>query len=102
MEWLPTALTGERVVVRTPAAGDEPALVEMAIDAQVRRHIGGPVDHATAVTRAAQKISATRDGASWSSSTVSPAWWPAAEAWPANEVPEKSPTSYDPNGGGKG
>ncbi|GAA0546705.1 hypothetical protein GCM10010172_30510 [Paractinoplanes ferrugineus] len=62
MEWLPTALTGERVVVRTPAAGDEPALVEMATDAQVRRYIGGPVDPATAQARAAQKISDSQWG----------------------------------------
>ncbi|MEV4708698.1 GNAT family N-acetyltransferase [Actinoplanes sp. NPDC049316] len=55
-------LTGEHVVVRPPAAGDERALVEMAIDPLVRRYLGGPKDQATAEADAARKVSQARWG----------------------------------------
>ncbi|GAA3348760.1 hypothetical protein GCM10020358_68430 [Amorphoplanes nipponensis] len=53
--WLLPAVLGERVLVRAPAVGDESALVEMSIDPEVRRYIGGPVDQPTAEGRAARK-----------------------------------------------
>ena len=51
--WLTPTPEGERVLLRPPATGDEPALIEMATDPEVRRYIDGPVDPDTA--RAAQK-----------------------------------------------
>jgi [ribosomal protein S5]-alanine N-acetyltransferase len=49
-------LTGELVVVRVPAAGDECALVDMATDPRVRRYLGGPKDQAAAEADAAGKV----------------------------------------------
>jgi hypothetical protein len=87
MEWLPMALAGERVVVRSPAVGDESALVEMATDVQVRRYIGGLADQDTAEARAR--------------STLPPGSWRVAQPWPANEGLGRSPISYALRGGGK-
>lgn len=53
--WLEPQPKGTRVRLRPPALGDEPALIEMATDPQVRRYIGGPIDAATAAVRAARK-----------------------------------------------
>jgi ribosomal-protein-alanine N-acetyltransferase len=55
--WLDRPLVGQHVVVRSPAAGDELALVELATDERVRRYVGGAVDPVTAVAKAASKIS---------------------------------------------
>ncbi|WP_433294397.1 GNAT family N-acetyltransferase [Actinoplanes sp. CA-030573] len=55
-------LTGERVVVRDPATGDERALVDMATDPRVRRYLGGPKDQATAEADATAKVSEARWG----------------------------------------
>jgi ribosomal-protein-alanine N-acetyltransferase len=54
--WPQLQAEGVLVQVRAPAAGDEPALVEMATDARVRRYIGGPVDEATATATAHRKV----------------------------------------------
>jgi ribosomal-protein-alanine N-acetyltransferase len=56
--WLRPPLEGERVRLRPPAPGDEPALIEMATDTRVRRYLGGPADEATAAARAARKVTA--------------------------------------------
>jgi hypothetical protein len=55
-------LTGPHVLVRAPAVGDEPALVEMATDPHVRRYLGGPQPPATAEANAAAKINDPRWG----------------------------------------
>lgn len=57
--WLEPALADQRVLLRPPAPGDEPALVGMAIDERVRHYLGGPVDAQTAAANAAQKIAAS-------------------------------------------
>lgn len=55
-------LTGERVVVRVPAPGDEVALVEMATDPRVRRYLGGPKAQGAAEADAARKVGEARWG----------------------------------------
>jgi ribosomal-protein-alanine N-acetyltransferase len=61
--WPPfEVLTGPRVLVRAPAVGDEPALIEMATDPHVRRYLGGPQTPATAETNATAKINDARWG----------------------------------------
>ncbi|BCY11028.1 GNAT family N-acetyltransferase [Actinoplanes sp. L3-i22] len=55
-EWPRLVLEGERVLIRSPAPGDEPALIEMATDARVRRYLGGPADPDTAAASARQKV----------------------------------------------
>jgi ribosomal-protein-alanine N-acetyltransferase len=56
--WLGPALADQRVLLRPPAPGDEPALVEMATDERVRHYLGGPADEQTAAVTAAQKTAA--------------------------------------------
>lgn len=62
LEWPRLVLEGERVLIRSPALGDEPALIEMATDARVRRYIGGPVDPDTAAATARQKVTGPQPG----------------------------------------
>ncbi|MBM0273959.1 GNAT family N-acetyltransferase [Micromonospora tarensis] len=57
-EWLSFSPEGERVRLRPPGYGDEPALIEMATDPHVRSYIGGPIDPTVAAANAMQKISA--------------------------------------------
>jgi ribosomal-protein-alanine N-acetyltransferase len=54
--WPQLQAEGVLVRLRAPAAGDEPALVDMATNARVRRYIGGPVDEATATATAHRKV----------------------------------------------
>jgi ribosomal-protein-alanine N-acetyltransferase len=54
--WPQLQAEGVLVRLRAPATGDEPALVEMATDARVRRYIGGPVDKAAATAAAHRKV----------------------------------------------
>jgi ribosomal-protein-alanine N-acetyltransferase len=49
-------LSGERVLLRAPQAGDEAALVEMATDARVRAYVGGPVHRSIAIANATEKV----------------------------------------------
>lgn len=56
--WLHPALTGERVLVRLPAAGDEAALVELATDPRVRRYLSGPREPAEALARVTRTLRA--------------------------------------------
>ncbi len=55
-------LQGPLVRLRPPAPGDEPALIEMATDALVRRYIGGPDDLATATAKAPRKVTTPDPG----------------------------------------
>ncbi|MEU8655880.1 GNAT family N-acetyltransferase [Actinoplanes philippinensis] len=55
-------LEGPLVRLRPPVPGDEPALIEMATDALVRRYIGGPADLATATAKATRKTTAPDPG----------------------------------------
>ncbi|MFD3573094.1 GNAT family N-acetyltransferase [Streptomyces sp. NPDC058644] len=43
----PATLTVDRLVLRPIEAGDVPAMVRLWTDAEVRRHLGGPVDKET-------------------------------------------------------
>jgi ribosomal-protein-alanine N-acetyltransferase len=54
--WLPVPLETDRVLVRRPAAGDEPGLVALTIDAEVRRFVGGAQSPDTARAKAAAKV----------------------------------------------
>jgi ribosomal-protein-alanine N-acetyltransferase len=56
--WLEPVLADQRVLLRPPAPGDEPALVEMATDERVRHYLGGPADAQTAAVTATQKTAA--------------------------------------------
>ncbi|MEV0898179.1 GNAT family N-acetyltransferase [Actinoplanes sp. NPDC049802] len=56
--WLTPTPAGDQVLLRPPTVGDEPALIEMATDPEVRRYIGGPVDRDIAADRAARKVTA--------------------------------------------
>src|SRR3954452_14601952 len=56
IEWLATPLTSDRVLVRGPRPGDEPALAALMTDSDVRRYIGGPVEPDTAIARAAAQV----------------------------------------------
>jgi RimJ/RimL family protein N-acetyltransferase len=60
--WFHPVVQGDLVLVRAPAVGDEPALVEMSTDPQVRRYVGGPLDLSTAQSRAARKVAEPRWG----------------------------------------
>ena len=40
--WLPEALVGPRLVIRATGPGDLPVLAALALDPEVRAHLGGP------------------------------------------------------------
>jgi ribosomal-protein-alanine N-acetyltransferase len=68
--WLEPQPAGGLVLLRPPAPGDEPALIEMALDAEVRRYVGGPVSADAALEKASRTVSSSTRASSWSSSVL--------------------------------
>jgi ribosomal-protein-alanine N-acetyltransferase len=60
--WLEPQPAGGLVLLRPPARGDEPALIEMAVDAEVRRYVGGPANADVALEKASRKVSSSTWG----------------------------------------
>jgi RimJ/RimL family protein N-acetyltransferase len=58
IDWLMGPLIGTSVLLREPAPGDEPALIEMATDPRVCRYLKGPADVGFAEERARRKVEA--------------------------------------------
>ncbi|SDT74435.1 GNAT family N-acetyltransferase [Actinoplanes derwentensis] len=58
IDWLVDPLTGTKVLLRAPALGDEPALIEMATDPRVCRYLKGPVEPSVARDYASRRIEA--------------------------------------------
>jgi ribosomal-protein-alanine N-acetyltransferase len=54
--WLTPPLRTSRILIRSPRPGDEPALVALLTDADVRRYVGGALDHDAAQERAAARV----------------------------------------------
>jgi [ribosomal protein S5]-alanine N-acetyltransferase len=61
-DWLVDPLIGTKALLRAPAPGDEPALMEMATDPRVCRYLKGPVDVGVATERARRKVEAPEWG----------------------------------------
>ncbi|ROO63088.1 RimJ/RimL family protein N-acetyltransferase [Micromonospora sp. Llam0] len=61
-DWLVNPLIATKVLLRSPAPGDEPALVEMATDPRVCRYLKGPVELGVAEERARRRVEAPEWG----------------------------------------
>jgi RimJ/RimL family protein N-acetyltransferase len=56
IDWLVDPLIGTRVLLRTPAPGDEAALIEMATDPRVCRYLKAPSEPSVAAERARRRV----------------------------------------------
>ncbi|WP_198171051.1 GNAT family N-acetyltransferase [Actinoplanes awajinensis] len=56
IDWLADPLLGTKVLLRSPAPGDEPALIEMATDPRVCRYLKGPAEPDVAREHARRRV----------------------------------------------